>query len=415
MLVTMVMAASLYGLECAPQQSVTSAQSEVIGVVTLADALARARERSAPVQAARLRARASGDAVRDIPRMPNPVTELRGENYGPASPVALRRDVFATVAQPIELGGKRRARVTEANAIEMVSSTAVGAAEWAIAFDVAELYIEAVRAREVAATLVAQRERVREIVDLLEERVREGVGVEADLRKFETERTRLAIQITRASIALQSALIRLSAMIDRPIRAESLVTPEIPAAAFSVPPQLEASILNRTDMRGAIARTEHAEATLALQRTLGIPDLTVTAGYKRTDGFDTGIAGITMAIPLFDRNRVAVARAIGEAGAARLELEHVRQRALADVQSRWAEATQLAEQASRADADLIGPASVVRTAARAAFVEGRGDVLQLVDAERVFGEASRDAVELRLDATVAIIHARLAIGETPLP
>jgi cobalt-zinc-cadmium efflux system outer membrane protein len=413
MLVPMVMAASLCGLGSAPRQSVTSAQSEVIGVVTLADALARARERSALVQAARLRARASGDAVRGIPRMPNPVTELRGENYGPVSPAALRRDVFATVAQAIELGGKRGARVSEASAIEMVSSTAVGAAESAIAFEVAELYIDGIRAREISATLVAQRDRVTEIVGLLEERVREGVGVEADLRKFETERTRLAIQITRASIALQSALIRLSAMIDRPIRAESLVTPEIPATAFAV--QLETSILNRTDVRSAIARAEHADATLALQRALAIPDLTVTAGYKRTDAFDTGVAGVTMAIPLFDRNRVAVARAVGEAGAARLELEQVRQRALADVQSRWAAAEQLAAQASRADADLIRPASVVRTAARAAFVEGRGDVLQLVDAERVFGEASRDAVELRLDATVATIHARLAIGETPLP
>jgi outer membrane protein TolC len=93
----------------------------------------------------------------------------------------------------------------------------------------------------------------------------------------------------------------------------------------------------------------------------------------------------------------------------------VRQQALADVQDRWAAALQLAAQASRAEADLIGPAAVVRTAARAAFVEGRGDALQLVDAERVFGEALRDAVELRLDATVAVIHARLAIGETPLP
>ena len=63
----------------------------------------------------------------------------------------------------------------------------------------------------------------------------------------------------------------------------------------------------------------------------------------------------------------------------------------------------------------LEPASIVRTAARAAFVEGRGDVLQLVDAERVFGEAAREALEIRLDALHAAIQARIALGETPLP
>jgi hypothetical protein len=102
-------------------------------------------------------------------------------------------------------------------------------------------------------------------------------------------------------------------------------------------------------------------------------------------------------------------------GAARLELALMRQRALADAQARRTAAQELVAHALRSDADLVAPAAVVRTAARASYVEGRGDVLQLVDAERVYGEATREALELRLDATLALIHATLALGETSWP
>ncbi len=416
MLLAFVAAACVSGLVSpSPLPSGPPAQSQVSGVVTLADALARARERSPLLEAARARERASADARAAVPRMPNPVVELRGENYGPRASTGLTRDVFATVSQPIELGGKRGARLAEASAVLHLSATDVAAAEAALAADVATLYIDAVRARAASRTLGDQRDSIAEIVGVLAARVREGVGVEADLRRFETERARLASQATRASVALQSALLRLSAVIGDPLGADLLVTPDPPPSVPLPLDQVEAVIPNRPDVRGAEARLERAEALLATERSLRVPDVSVTAGYKRTEGFDTGVAGLTMAIPLFDRNRAAAARAAGEAGAARLELQQVRQLAVADVRARWAAAQELAAQAARIREDLTEPAAVVRAAARAAFVEGRGDVLQLVDAERVFGETSREAVELALDAALAAIHARLAMGASPLP
>jgi len=417
MLLVMAMAASIAG-GVHPHFSETGGslpQTPAPSVVTLQDAIGRARMRSPLVEGARERERAASLARAVVPRTPNPLFELRGENFGPVSTTRLPRDVFATVSQPIELGGKRGARLADAAAAGSLASVDVATAEWAVTADVVETYIDALRARDVMATLLEQRQGVGELVDILAQRVREGLSAEADLRKFETEHTRLASQATRASIALQSALVLLSATVGDELRSEQLVAPRVPESALTRVALVEADILNRADVRTAVARLERAETLAALERARGVPDVTVTAGYKRTSGFDTAVAAVTVPIAFFDRNRVAIAHAAGDVSAARLDLQRVRQRALADAQVRWAAARDLSAQAARIEGDLVAPAAVVRTAARSAFIEGRGDVLQLVDAERVYGEASREALELRLDATLATIHARLALGETTVP
>jgi outer membrane protein, heavy metal efflux system len=383
-------------------------------VITLQDAIAKARAHSALVDAARARELAAAQAQDSVARLPNPFVEFRGENFSHVPTTVLPHDVFLTVSQPFELGGKHGARSGIEAALHAQATVEVTSAEWAVITEVVELYIEVLRARDVAATLVEQREGVGEIVSILAQRVQQGLSAEADLRKFETEQTRLSSQIARSSVSLQSVLLRLSSMVGEVLQPDQLTAPVVPAPARATPLS-DADIANRVDVRAAAARLQRAEGVAALEHARGVPDLIVTAGYKRTAGYDTGVAAVTVPINVFERNRAAVAHAQGDINATRLELQLVRQRALVDAQARDASARQLADQASRIDRDLVTPAGIVRTAARSAFVEGRGDVLQLVDAERVYSDASREALELRLDATLAIIHARLARGENPLP
>lgn len=382
--------------------------------VPLLEALRLARDRAPLVRAALERQAGAVGARRAVPRLPNPFVELRGENFGSHPSAVLTHDVFATVSQPIELGGKRAARVAGADALVSAAGADVLVSEWALSFEVAGLYVDAVRGRELLVTLTEQQARLAALVDTLSERVREGVSAEADLRKFETEHQRLLRESVRTEIAARRALIRLSTAVGRPLRVEQLLAEPVPASAL--PPLADPSQLRkRPDLIAAQARVARAEAALALERARGVPDVTVTAGYKRTSGFDTGVAAVTVPITLFDRNRAAVSVAAGEVSAARAELERTQQVAQADTETYLASANRLAGQAASANRDLLEPAAIVREAARASYAEGRGDVLQLVDAERVFAEASREVIELGLDALLAHIHARLSLGETPLP
>lgn len=396
------------GLPPAPAQA-TSA------VLTLDDALAKALARSPLGDAARQRLAAAAIARDVVARAPNPLIEVRTENLGTISPAQLPRDTFATISQPIELGGKLGARRADATALHAVADAGVASTAWTLALDVSERYVDAVRARGVLASLEEQRDGLAELVRVLTERTREGTSAEADLRKFEAEQTRITSQILRASIALERELSRLAAAIGESVPAVRLAMPQVPADLRDPATITLAQIDDRADVKATAARVARAETLAALERARGVPDVTVTAGYKRTSGVDTGLVAVSMPLPIFDRNRVAAAQAMGEARAARFDLEFLRQQALADARTQWTAARQLTDHAARLDSTLVVPAAVVRTAARSAFAEGRGDVLQLVDAERVYGEAIREALELRLDAALATIHARLALGEAPIP
>ena len=61
------------------------------------------------------------------------------------------------------------------------------------------------------------------------------------------------------------------------------------------------------------------------------------------------------------------------------------------------------------------PAEGVRSAARATFREGAADMLRLIDAERVYADVRRAALDLELDAYLAAIEARFALGQEEIP
>jgi outer membrane protein TolC len=78
-------------------------------------------------------------------------------------------------------------------------------------------------------------------------------------------------------------------------------------------------------------------------------------------------------------------------------------------------ASELSWRLDRMQEDLVRPAEAARRAALASFREGAGDVLRVVDAERIYSEARREALDLAVDAFLAIGRVRLAAGQEVLP
>jgi cobalt-zinc-cadmium efflux system outer membrane protein len=282
--------------------------------------------------------------------------------------------------------------------------------------EVARRYLDAVRDRETLAFIGEQRDGLRQVVTALERRVAEGVAAEADLRKFEMELERVETEALRVDLDLARARNELAAWLSLPALTPgelAMPLPRVPA-----PPDdagLDAAIDGRLDVALARARLTTAERAADVQRARGRPDLVVSGGYKRTAGLDTGLVGVSVAVPLADRNRAAVARAEAEVRAAALEVEAMRALARADAVASVTRAQALAARAERAATALVVPATIVRSAARAAFREGAFDALRLVDAERAWTEARRTQVTLRLDAAIAALDARIALGMEAVP
>ncbi|MEZ5293824.1 MAG: TolC family protein [Vicinamibacterales bacterium] len=379
--------------------------------LTLSDALARAQAQSPALAAARARVDAAREATTRIGWLPNPTAELRSENWASGAGGALPLDVFATLTQTVELGGKRGAR----RAIATAGLDAATAAEAVVARDVARHvvgeYLAALRAREHARERGAFAEQMTEAARVMAQRVEVGAAPEADLLKLRTEDARAVVERGRADLAAARALATLSAVLGTDVSGEALATPPRPAL-----PALDAGVApTHPEIALAAGAVATARAAVDLEQSRAVPDLGVNAGYKRTGGFNTGVVAVTVPVPLFDRNGVARALAAGQARAAEQDRAATERRLAGAFSAAHRAATILASRATDLDATLVVPARGARDAARAAFAAGALDVLRLVDAERLYVDAAIAAVDVVIDAVEATIEARLAAGEEPLP
>ncbi len=400
----------------APAPAQVQAAALAPAPLTLAQAVSKARADSPLRRSAVDVANGTATAATLAGRRLNPLIELRGENWS-TSDADLPLDVFATVTQPIELGPKRRSRLGLAEADRDIASGTLHTVDRQVALRTAQLYVQALKAKGLLDTLTANRDGLTTLTDTMRRRVAEGRSAEADLLKFEAEGARIDIEVARAQLDLDRGLTALTFVIGAaaPVIPGQLVEPASLPVVTVTDAAIAASAQRHPEVQVAAARVTRAQQALALERARRLPDPLVTAGYKRTAGIDTALAAVTFALPVFDRNTGAAARALGDAKAAEADRDALVLRLTSEAASLVRMAQTLTAQAGRTNQDLLPPADAVRNAARAAFREGASDILRLIDAERVYADVQRAALELRLEALIASVEARFALGEETLP
>ena len=399
-------------LQSAPQAQRTDPS------ITLSMAVSQVRTASPRRRAASLSAEGAREAVRFAGRPPNPLFEFRTENWTASDRLGVPgTDVFAVATQALELGGKRGIRRQLARADSEVANTVLGSLDRELALETARIYIRALKARALVETLSANREGIAMLVASVDRRVEEGYSPEADLLKFKTEAARVDGDIARARLELDRSLTALTVVIGAaaPIQASQLIEPAPLEPPVVSPGGLAASMTRHPSVVAATAAVERARQLTAYERARRSPEPLVTAGYKRTQGFDTAVVGVSVLLPLFDRNDAAVARTLASERAAAADRDVLVYQLTNDATALIGAARTISERARTAPEELLAPAEDVRRAARAAFREGAADVLKLIDAERVYADVRRVALELRLDALLTTIEARFAVGEEAMP
>lgn len=385
---------------------------------TLAEALERVHAVAPQRRAAQARIQAAEGAMRQANRLPNPSLDLHQENLGAGTPIDQTLDIFATLSQPVEIGGKRAARTAIAAANVRVAQAAVRQAEQQLSRETVRLYLGAFQAYAFTEFLSRIQTELQTLVIAMNQRVVEGYTAEADLMKFHTEMARLETQLVRTRLHFHQSILALSTLLNlsTPLSGSRLVMPPMMDPPTGDPTVLaQQALAHHPEMLAAQARLDQARHTLALEKARRLPDPALTAGYKRAGGADTLVTGVSVPLPVFDRNADNIDRAIAEEHAAALELEAVRQQQLAATLTLMQAAQELTERARTIDQQLLQPAEVVRNAARTAFHEGAANILQLVDAERVYTDAHREALELKLEAYTKTFEVHLLLTEKGQP
>jgi cobalt-zinc-cadmium efflux system outer membrane protein len=191
---------------------------------------------------------------------------------------------------------------------------------------------------------------------------------------------------------------------------EPLDRETVPAAAG------EQATAQRPDVKVADAAVTEARARAALQDALARPDLSVTVGYKRTQlpgtlaGSNTAIAAVMVSVPLFDRNG-------GNRAAAAAEIRRQEQLLAAATLSGQADIRAAKEEYDIRRAEVVATLTPLRDHAaslasisQAAYTQGGGDLLRLLDTQRARLEAELAWVQGMVEYQQSIVNLEAAEG-----
>jgi outer membrane protein TolC len=345
---------------------------------------------------------------------PNPRLVLQTENlraHGtPSFDYSRDADTFLYLTQPLETAGKRdRRREAAASDLRRAELERELLAH-RIAGEVKRAYWTAAGAQRLHELLLETARNFRQVVEYHELRVREGAMAEADLLRVRLEGERLAINANSAALDRERARIRLLREMGRSRFDDVRLTEPLDPAA-GLPPEGGAAqaLENRPEVKLARQSLEHAGAALRLAQAEWKPDVELLAGYKRTAGFNTALAGVQFGLPFANRNQGRIAAASADLRAAASALAATEAVVRAEVASAQTESEMRRRQLAESLQALREHAAESSRIAQAAYREGGTDLLRLLDAER-----NRLEIEQLYYRTLAEYRQSIAALETAL-
>lgn len=410
-----IFAALLAAASCAGIAQAQTAPVEASGdVLTLEEALAEAGAASPAAGAAAANVR-SAEAGRAVARLrPNPTLNVETENAMGTGPYRGLDESETTVSfsLPIELGGKRSARVAVSDAeIVRAQIQRVTAVE-DLRLAVIQAYVQAIAAQRRLAVAESQIAVTRENLRVASDRVMVGANSPIDEERARLQHVNAETELEQARLAADAARMALERYLGR------LLIEGLDAGWFDragsygpeAPPRAEGTLA----LAVASADLATADARVRLARSQRVPDLAVTAGTRQLEATNDQamVFGVSFPLPLFNRGRASVDQALAE----RDRFEAQRRVALFEAEQAIAAARAERDRAGtavHASAPALAAATEAVRIARIGYGEGKFDQMVLLDAERTLLDTRRAAIDAL--ATYHDAAARLARLTAPAP
>jgi cobalt-zinc-cadmium efflux system outer membrane protein len=249
-------------------------------------------------------------------------------------------------------------------------------------------------------------------------RVREGAAAEVDLIRLQVEQDRAGtdLAISRAELARSRA--ELASLIGTDSFAvDPVVATKVPpgfANAVALDALTSQATTHRPEIAAADARVKAAGAAVSLEQRAVLRELGVMAGVKRMLGDASVVAGLSMPLPIFDRNRGEIQRARAQQRLAAFDRESTERQVVAEVRAAYAAVTMLGAQVARIDGSMLQRAEESRRIAEGAYREGATSLTQVLDAARSLVEARESYYRAVFARNQSLIELNAAIGSENL-
>lgn len=342
----------------------------------------------------RLRVSAAGVAAREGAALqaglrPNPEVSLEVEELGAAGGGDALETTLA-LAQPVELGGKREKR-------QRAAFLEVELARWDQAAARQDLLAESRTAFFEALAAQERLVQARSLADLADRGFR-AVEERVDTGKVSPiEKTQARVGLASAQIERQRAQSRWEAARSRLAALWGGTSEEVLELAGSLathaplPPaaELEALLSKNPDLARREDEVARKKAGLDVARSLAVPDLTISGGLRSVGPGEevTGLVGVSLPLPLFDRNQGALGEARAELDGARAEILATHLQLQAELAAAYQDAESARASALALSEQLLPDAEAALEAVREGYRLGKFDLSRLLDAQRAVVEA----------------------------
>ena len=391
------------------------------------DLVRRALASNGELAAVRIEIERARARLRQAGLRPNPTLDFE-QTTGRFTGAPGESEISVGLAVPLELGGKRRRRIELAQAEFEAVEAEIADRERRLTNEVRVLYVEALASLRELGTLEELNNLDLQTTRFVQARVNEGETAPIELNQLRVEVDRLRSRRALVEGRLQATLLRLKSLTGLPpaellrLR-EDIATPPLPTPPASVEAAIDIALRTRPDLRLARLNEEVAQAGLRLARAQGVPDVTpfTKYSYGRSVFDDTPVGvlrdrdrlltfGVSVGIPVFNRNQGGKAEAAAAITQAQRRREFLEAVVRSEVQSAYARYEAARAAVTTFEQGVI-PRSIenVRTI-RAAYEIGAFSITDLLSEQRRLVDAQREFTEALAERYRALADLQAAIG-----
>jgi len=385
--------------ERAPQSAAAAAAEPL----SLAKAIELALEGNPEVAAAKRQWEATEGQVLQGRSRPNP--ELA---YSLEDTRSKTRTQSWQLNLPVELGGKRAARTKAAEKTREQAQAQLAELQATVRANVAAAYFDVLTAQERLVLARDSAALAKSSTDTVSKRVAAGKVSPVEESKARVAEAGVRVELAQAASEQRNALSRLFALlgrIDAPYtvlegKAENL--PSVPSLA-----DLQPLISSAPGVVLARIEVDRRKALTALEQSKRVPDVTVSVGMQRSNETQRNVLlfGVSVPLPVFDRNQGNLLEALKLEDKARDELQAATVRLHSEVAQARERLSTITAEVQSLQQDVLPGAKSAYDAATIGFENGKFNFLEVLDAQRTYftaksqylkalGEAHRAAADI---------------------
>ena len=360
--------------------------------------------------------RAAQGALVQSHALPNPSLFLYklGGNISPFdAPVPNQFGVTWT----IPIGGKRGAGIASARAaVAAAAATRVGS-KHQLALQVETAFVTVLLDQAQLDFSKQDQAGLHESVGLEEVRYKDGKIAYSDLLKLRIQARGTDDTVRQDELQLENDRAELARLVG-----DGQLAPGFQLAGSLSPPPfpqdltaealLARALAARPDYKALIASERSAAASVTVARRQPIPDLGVLLDYDHVPGsagqYDVSVSA---SIPLFDRNAGGTMQAEAARRKAQLATESMHAQLREDARKAVAALATARARLQVYDQQLLAEAKESLDISRHAYEQGRGSLLDYLDAESSYRDVERSYNQAVADAMLAAAQVRYVAGE----